>query len=46
MRLIRFVYWLFWSNVYRHWSLTCYGELPCDPRAHISIATAWDLAKR
>lgn len=44
MRLYRFLYWLFWTNVYRHWSWSCRGEHPCDPRAHLSVVTAWELS--
>lgn len=43
-RFVRFLSWLYAANRYRHWSLTCTGAHPCDPRAHLSLAIIWELS--
>ena len=43
-RALLAVKWMYLALRYRHWSLTCRGELPCDPRAHMSMETAREIA--
>lgn len=46
MRLFRFLWWAWFAGIrHRHFSLTCYGESPCDPLAHMTIAAMWGLSR-
>jgi hypothetical protein len=44
-RILEFLSWLWTANRYRHWSIRCKGEHPCDPREHLSVATCWALTE-
>lgn len=39
------VEWTYLVYRHHHYSLTCSGDHPCDPRAHLHVADAIRIAK-